>query len=939
MFSSALKSFTSNISANYTLSPNPVSTSGPWKIFDAKKKNTGKDVSVFSFDRKSLDPQSGGLGGRSGAASIKKAHEEVIERLKKEASSLARLRHPNILELAEPVEETRNGGLMFATEPVTASLAGLLREKEEQERAGGIGGRTSRYVVEEAQGGGRRRREIEIDELEIQKGLLQIGKGLEFLHESAGLVHANLTPEAIYINAKSDWKISGLGFSTPLENSNTATSIVPISLAEVLNYDPRLPRSVQLNLDFTSPDFVLDSNITPAADLFSLGLLIVALYNCPHTSPLQTSSSASNYRRLIDSSSSTPSQSNNYLSAKPIPKELVSSVLPRLIARRPAQRLTAREFQTSQYFDNILVSTIRWLDSLPAHTPNEKAQFMRGLPRVLGQFPKSILDRKVLPAILEEMKDRELLSLVLLNVFQIIKMMPSGRRAFTEKVIPRLREVFAPTKATTERDTGKEAGLMVVLENIAIVTGNCSGKEFKDDILPIIHTAIESPTHSLVDKSMRCLSAILPVLDFSTIKNELFPVVANVFSKTSSLGIKVRGLEAFVILCGGGSDEPDTTFGDDKRSKKAAGSAALDKYTIQEKVIPLLKAIKTKEPAVMMAALSVFQQVGKIADSDFLAMDVLPVLWSFSLGPLLNLQQFREYMSLIKSISSKIEEEQTKKLEELSSNSVTTSTNPQRNDIMSFGAEGFLSGSNGLSNGEAGDFERLVLGKHSSGPQSDDMLSGGWNASSSSKPQIRGMSSHQDPHPGTPVFSWSTPSAGAATSNNTNAMAGALSSQTQPASRAITPDQSLSIFPTLAPASGAGSSLAQPLQPTNSISPWSTSIPPSSTTSHTMNGMSGSMANIKLNQPLQLPSQAPSGFRIPPPPLSSNSSYQPQLSTAHTTFSAFNIPPPPARPQPRYGAALGASTSSSNPGAQIKPSTTQPNASQKQGLDAFESLL
>ncbi len=202
MFSSALKSFTSNISANYTLSPNPTSVSGPWKIFDAKKKTTGKTVSVFSFDRKSLDPQSGGLGARSGAASIRKAHEEVIERLKKEASSLARLRHPNILELAEPVEETRNGGLMFATEPVTASLAGLLREKDEQERAGGVGGRTSRFVVEEAEGGGRRRREIEIDELEIQKGLLQIGKGLEFLHESAGLVHANLTPEAIYINAK-----------------------------------------------------------------------------------------------------------------------------------------------------------------------------------------------------------------------------------------------------------------------------------------------------------------------------------------------------------------------------------------------------------------------------------------------------------------------------------------------------------------------------------------------------------------------------------------------------------------------------------------------------------------------------------------------------------------------------------------------------------------
>lgn len=201
MFSSALKSFTSNISSNYSIAPQPTSHAGPWKIFDAKKKSTGKPVSVFVFDKKSLEPQGGGLGGRSNASSLRKAHEEVVDRLKREASSLARLRHPSILELVEPVEETRNGGLMFATEQVTASLAGLLQDKDEQERAGGVGGRSSRYVVEESDGT-KRRRELEIDELEIQKGLLQLGKGLEFLHESAGLVHGNLTPEAVFVNAK-----------------------------------------------------------------------------------------------------------------------------------------------------------------------------------------------------------------------------------------------------------------------------------------------------------------------------------------------------------------------------------------------------------------------------------------------------------------------------------------------------------------------------------------------------------------------------------------------------------------------------------------------------------------------------------------------------------------------------------------------------------------
>ena len=201
MFSSALKSISAtNITANYSVSPSPTSAAGPWKIYDAKKKSTGKAYSVFVFDKKSLDSHGSSLG-RSGASTFKRSIDEVVERLKKEASSLAKLRHPSILELVEPVEETRGGGLQFVTEAVTASLASALQDKDDQERSGGPGGRPSRYVTEDADGT-RRRRELEIDELEIQKGLLQISKALEFLHENAGLVHGNLTPDAILINSK-----------------------------------------------------------------------------------------------------------------------------------------------------------------------------------------------------------------------------------------------------------------------------------------------------------------------------------------------------------------------------------------------------------------------------------------------------------------------------------------------------------------------------------------------------------------------------------------------------------------------------------------------------------------------------------------------------------------------------------------------------------------
>ncbi|KAJ5655579.1 hypothetical protein N7507_007529 [Penicillium longicatenatum] len=893
MFTSALKSFNSNISANYQIATHPTIYSGPWKIHDAKKKSTGTAASVFIFERKTLEPRSGGFGSRSGSSS-KKLQEDVIERLKREASNLARLRHPSILQVLEPVEETRSGGLMFATEPLTASLSGLLLEKGEQESAHGAGTRSGRYMVEEADGS-RRRRDLEIDELEIQKGLLQVAKGLEFLHESAGLVHGNLNPDAIYINAKSDWKISGLGFAGPSDSSETKSSLPPLAVSEVLYQDPRLPSSVQLNMDYTSPDFALDSNVSPAADLFSLGLIIIALYNSPHASPIQAHANLSTYKKLLSSSSTTPSQSNNFLCSSPIPRNVLSQVLPRLITRRPAQRMNAREFQQSPYFDNVLVSTIQFLESLPTKNASEKSQFLRGLQRVLPDFPASVLERKVLGVLLDEMKDRDLLPLILHNVFGILQRIPNGRRAFPEKIIPRLKEVFGtvPGKSSAqERDSKKDAGLMVVLENMKLVAENCSGLEFKDDILPLIKLGLDSPTHSLVDASIKSLPVFLPVLDFSTVKNEVFPPIASTFSRTSSLAIKVRGLEAFVVLCGGSLDE--SSLEDDLsgtvQPNKTTKSSILDKYTIQEKLVPSLKAIKTKEPSVMVAALKVFREVGKVADTDFLALEVLPVLWSFSLGPLLNLGQFNDFMDLIKSLSAKIEKEQKRKLQELSSGG---------------DSGGFQNGTSGLSQSATdltspdtdtarNNFERLVLGKSTTPSASNGMDMWG---------SLEPEASASKPTSTSPAFSWST-------NNGTALKPGSSSGH---GFRSITPDQKLSSFPSLAPARQSSPAAPafptmQPMQPMQPSSPtWGAQAPGGTRAGSSLASLSGMAASTPA------PQQAPnySAFSIPPPPGGMNSNNAMRSPLGMNTTTTF-----PTQPQTQY----------------------QPPA-QKQGLDKYESLI
>lgn len=505
-------------------------------------------------------------------------------------------------------------------------------------------------------------------------------------------------------------------------------------------------------------------------------------------------------------------------------------------------------------------------------------------------------------------------------------------------------------------------------------------------MLPVVAAAIAAPTHSVVDAALRSLPVVLPVLDFSTIKNELFPVIAHVFSKTNSLAIKVRGLQAFVVLCGGTSGSADSggLDGLEAESKKTSSSTALDKYTMQEKIVPLVKAIKTKEPAVMMEGLNVLRVVGDYADPEFIAMDILPILWHMSLGPLLNLKQFQTFMELIKTLSRKVEDEQTKKLQELSGVTNGSTTGPA-DDFMSFGG---ISGAefDAVTGANEDDFEKLVKGRASA--NNANPMNGGWNDTASATPI--GSPGLKTPKAS---FAWSTPSP--TTSTAPASSVGGFKSQ-QGSFRTVTPD--LNTYQTMTPTT---TQFSQPLQPktnqsafqspaatqpstTGSVNwsaastaaasnPWASStISPQQTgASNYGSGLQNSMASLSMNQQ-QRPAtnntlnRSASSFSLPPPPGSGSA----------TPSSTFSLPPPSqpsafGRPagsmgsmmssnstqnaglglsmnsmvnKPMGGSGLSMNSMMNGGGGMASQQQTQPQPQQQQsqptgGLDKYQSLL
>lgn len=517
---------------------------------------------------------------------------------------------------------------------------------------------------------------FELDELAIQKGLLQVSEALDFLHNTANSVHLDIQPSSVLINSKGDWKLFGLGFVETYTKDANNEYFTP-------RFDPRLPSYIQVNYDYAAPELVLDRKLDPANDIFSLGCLLIALFL--HRAPMRTDNNPSIYKQEFQNV-------NRLLNDSRIPSYL-HDILPQMLARYPTNRITLNELKSSPLFDNILIRTINFLDDFPAKLPAEQQAFMTGFSKLIDQFPKSVLQKKILPAFLEELgKEETLTSPILANIFIIGKDM--SQLGFSEKILPAIRKV--------KDNLGAK---VTILNNVEVLTSRVKGDNFRDDILPILLDTVENAPPEIQEVALAKVPIFIEKLDFLTLKNEVFPVIGSVFAKTTSLAVKIEALEAFEHLVKSG----------------------LDKYAVTEKLLPLLSSMKTREPTVMMGALRVYSKIVPVIEVEILARQVIPQLLNMSMESMLNHNQFRSFMEEIHKVLDRVEKEHGKRLSQV-----------QVNTNGSIGGSNRLDDSNGADGEGNGplNFEDLVYGKNkkTESTQSTPVLEKALPVTSSNKP-------------------------------------------------------------------------------------------------------------------------------------------------------------------------------------------------------------
>ncbi|KAI3624533.1 ppk32 [Malassezia furfur] len=373
------------------------------------------------------------------------------------------------------MEESR-GELTFATERVSMSLSTSLSARSNPDN--------------------------QLDEIEIRKGLLQ-------------RLHTNLTPSAIIINAKGDWKLAGVGYSTVLDPESPSRTRWAYEDEEQM-----LPVSMQRNMDYMDPMYVLDGTSSPANDMFSLGILIFAIFHHGNI-PYQTHGSANALRSYADHLPDrihTPSW-------QMLGPDVQGS---NLITRSGNERYNVKTFQTLSYFNSILVSVLKFLerDSFAARTKQEKVQFLRGLHKMLPQFSPALQRRKLLPSVrgmltqmTEIMADRSLLPYILPNVFAMA------------------------------------SNILLLLNQTDLFVSKMTPSQFREgtwmadaDVMPLFYASFENEHIAVQENALQKVPQLCELLEFSHVKDTLLPKLMALFSKTKTLSVKVSALVASLAV-------------------------------------------------------------------------------------------------------------------------------------------------------------------------------------------------------------------------------------------------------------------------------------------------------------------------------------------------------------------------------------------------------
>ncbi|XP_017008128.2 SCY1-like protein 2 [Drosophila takahashii] len=451
-----------------------------WKVYNGHKKSTKQEVSVFVFEKKSLERWS------------KDDRETMLETLRRGVQQLTKIRHPHVLTVQHPLEESRDS-LAFATEPVFASLANVVGDNVRSDK--------------------------KLYDVEIRHGLLQLFDGLQFLHQDAKIVHRNISAETIVINKNRSWKLFGFDFCIANQPATDGTPHWPFR-----EYTTSLHVLAQPSLEYTAPELALNSVNTPDSDLFSLGVLVFTIYA---GKPLKMfGSDYSSFRRYANDLNQ-----RKYPPMNAVPSELTES-LKALLHPSASLRPKLHELKQIAYFQDVGVKTLSYLDSLYQWDNLQKSKFYKGLPQIIPTLPHRVNLHSILPYLVKEFVNSPMIPFVLPNVLLIAEM--SSQREYCDHILPHLKPIFKLTDPIQI--------LLIFMQKMDLLLKLTPAEEVKQSVLPLLYRSLECDMPQIQDLCLAVLPTFSTLIDYNAMKNSVLPRIKKLCLQSSNVSVKVNCL-------------------------------------------------------------------------------------------------------------------------------------------------------------------------------------------------------------------------------------------------------------------------------------------------------------------------------------------------------------------------------------------------------------
>lgn len=582
-----------------------IASAGPsllWKVYNGYKKSTKQEAAIFVFEKRILEKFS------------KSDKELILETLKRGVAQLTKLRHPQILIVQHPLEESRDS-LAFATEPVLASLANILGNHNNLPQSLPMA-----------------LKDYKLHDIEIKYGLLQLGEGLAFLHGDVKLLHRNLCPESIVVNSHGAWKIFGFDFcalNQSIEGKQPQWSYV--------EYDISSTSIAQPNLDYQAPECILASSVGTASDIFSLGMLIYILHSPKNILPHESNNDLLKHKQFLENFKSS-TIADTFLPTSETLKDTVKLML----HHNPELRPDAHQFVKIEYFMDIGVKTLNYLDKIFQWDNLQKSQFYKGLPQLLKQLPHRVILHRVLPALYKELFNPPMIPFVLPSI--IFAMETSSVEEFREYILPNIKQVLT-------LDDPPQISL-VLMQHADLLLKLCTTEVIKTDIVPMLLRALESEWEQLQELCLSALPNIITMIEGPVIKNAILPRMKKIClygkgSNSKSLGVRVN-----CLLC------------------LAKMLPHFDRWLVLDQVLPFLQEIPhSGEPAILMAIIGIYRMLlshSKLGTSkEILATKILPFLLPLCIEQNFSLPQYEILSNLVIEMINRVTSEHKEALKQL----------------------------------------------------------------------------------------------------------------------------------------------------------------------------------------------------------------------------------------------------------------------------------